>query len=152
MKKLLLLLVPVLFAAACANDPNDALLKDVMATHDDAMKKMGELRSLDEKLKTYKELLGDDEGTVLLQDSILNAILALRSGSDGMNTWMNEWKDPEAIASAEEMTKYLTAEKTKVDKVKSDIDNAIAMAQQLLKNAPDLTQPSVKSDTLNVKL
>jgi hypothetical protein len=68
-----------------------------------------------------------------------------------MTTWMNEWKDPETITSPEEMKQYLTAEKTKVDKVKTDIDAAIAMAEYLLKKGPSLATPSVKTDTLNTK-
>ena len=107
---------------------NQGLYNEVMKVHDEVMPKMGELHKLKRELK--KKIEETSDLTEEKKKEIEATIAKLDSASDGMMTWMHEFK-PEADSAAgeEKVREYLENEMERVKKVKEDILVAIEKAK-----------------------
>jgi hypothetical protein len=114
--------------AAADGSPNKVLGEEVMKVHDEVMPRMNDIYKLKEGLK--KKLgeagLADDKKKEIEQN-----ITALDAASESMMVWMRAF-NPQPDSLDEAKTKaYLEAEMEKVQKVKADINQAIAKAEAI---------------------
>ena len=137
-----------LFAIGCKNEAKETSAKlhsEIMEEHNKVMPKMAELNRLKRQLKTYKDVVSDDN--VALKDSLINAILVLSKSEDLMNDWMAHYKYPNPDKTAEAMVKYLAGQKDSIKQVGDDMYMSIAIGNGLMNQAPD----SLKSPNYNIK-
>jgi hypothetical protein len=123
---------------ACGNDGNaeaEKINDEIMKSHDEAMHKMSEIERLKQNLKKYNDLTSDEN--VAQKDSIINTILILGKANDGMMDWMSNFKFPQNDLNKEQAIQYLKKQQDSVKMVSNDIFMSIAIANALLKNAPD---------------
>ena len=120
---------------SCEADKRDELDKEVMVVHDEAMAKLGQIKSAKKKLRTF---LAQDS---LIQDSMKNVVLnhvqALQEADNAMMDWMANYRKPAEEVSATEAAKYLRAEKEKISEVRELMFNSLKEGEQLLR---DITQ------------
>lgn len=132
MKTLFYLLVfGVLFAGCKTDTPVEQRdeYKEIMKVHDDAMEKIGEINDLTNKLQQQTVNQADS----LMAEKSKPVQEMLEKADDGMMNWMQEWKVPEDI-SKENLDKFFSDQKQKVDKVNNDIDKAIEQAKKFLED------------------
>ncbi len=133
------LLVFAAFAISCDNtqkkqeQEQHQLFYEVMAVHDEAMAKMGELsrvhRQLQEKLATI------DSTNVAERETIAKAIESLEYADGGMMEWMANVQQLEQLRETkkhEEIMGYLQVEKQKVDQLQQAILASIEKGKKLL--------------------
>ncbi len=143
----LLLLALSVFAIACGGgkqkaeekgvfteqqiEAQEAAYRQMMDVHDEVMPKMGEMNSAARELKPLLETTQDEE----LKTEIMEVLQALEMAEDGMMEWMQASPRMPQLRdslSHDAIMGILQAEQPKVDKVKEDILNSLAKAQELL--------------------
>jgi hypothetical protein len=128
---------------SCSDTKGDKLEKlhnEVMVIHDEVMPQKAELNRLKRQLKSYKDVVSDENAD--LKDSLINGILLLSKSEDLMTDWMANYDYPNEEISAEQMTKYLIGQKDSIKNVEENFKMSIAIAQGFLKNAPDSVKNS----------
>jgi hypothetical protein len=129
-------LLPIAFCfvalLSCTPKKEAQKVEQIMAIHDEAMAKMGYLEKLGTELSEKKRTLPDTDEAASEYEAILNAKLALGKASDGMMTWMNEYKEPGSLSKKVNVEAYLDEELKKVTIVQKDINQSIADAEKLL--------------------
>lgn len=129
----------VLFMMACGGGPDiEAMKNEVLDIHDEVMPRMGEVMKLRRQVLSKAETLSGESTPDQSAIDALNSLAEkLNSANDGMMIWMREWTsessgylegDQDKAAAAA----YLESEKKKVEKVKTDILEAIKEAEELL--------------------
>lgn len=138
MRKLFYSLGVVLMLVSCNNASSDgtddskttgseALLTEVMAVHDEVMPKKGDIGSLMTILKKMETTTTEDSLNVM------KAYSALKEADNGMMTWMREFKNPKEQGWNEEKKfTYLTDQQVKVNKVAVDINEALAVSNNVI--------------------
>lgn len=110
---------------AVESNENEALYNEVMKIHDDGMEKMGEIhlskKNLKEKLTTRT---GESKAATEA------AIARLDSADRGMMNWMHNFNPPEDTLDGEAYREYMELELEKVKKVREDILEALAEANE----------------------
>ena len=107
---------------------NQDVYKEVLKVHDEVMPKMGELHKLKRELK--KKIEETPNLAEEKKKEIEATIAKLDSASEGMMTWMHEFKpEADSTASEEKVREYLEREMERVKKVKEDILEAIEKAK-----------------------
>lgn len=124
-----------LFSCSENEDKLEKLHNEVMVVHDEVMPQNAELNRLKRQLKSYKDVVSDENAD--LKDSLINGILLLSKSEDLMTDWMSSYDYPNEEISTEQMAKYLVAQKDSINAVKENFKMSIAIAQSFLKNAPD---------------
>jgi hypothetical protein len=132
---LLSVLSLVLFSCSDKEDKLEKLHNEVMVIHDEVMPQKAELNRLKRQLKSYKDVISDENAD--LKDSLINGILLLSKSEDLMTDWMASYDYPNEEISTEQMTKYLIGQKDSIKNVQENFKMSIAIAQSFLKNAPD---------------
>lgn len=124
-------LVLLLFFACTDKRAEVIVLEEsTMQVHDEAMAQMSEVKSTGRQLKRSLATMDSIGQTGPRRDSLIVGISALdRAGRDMMD-WMASYKAPDKLSN-EEALAYLTAEKVKIDKNKSDIEAALALGKSL---------------------
>lgn len=124
-------LVLLLFFACTDKRAEVIVLEEsTMQVHDEAMAQMSEVKSTGRQLKRSLATMDSIGQTGPRRDSLIVGISALdRAGRDMMD-WMAGYKAPDKLSN-EEALAYLTAEKVKIDKNKSDIEAALALGKSL---------------------
>jgi hypothetical protein len=123
---------------SCGETDDDKLEKlhnEVMVVHNEVMPKMGELNRLKRQLKSYKDVVSDDNAD--LKDSLINGVLLLAKSEDLMTDWMAGYNYPDEKKTLEQMMQYLIAQKDSIKNVEESINMSLAIGQGFLKNAPD---------------
>lgn len=128
MKPLFLVLF-VLIAGCDTKKDNQALYDEVMNVHDEVMPKMDDIYKLKEELK--KEIVDTPGMVEEKRKAIESAILQLDAASEEMMDWMRNFNPLPDSLGEENARKYLEEQKTKVDKVKEDMLQAIDKAKSL---------------------
>jgi hypothetical protein len=138
-----LLFIGGAFLSGCNNDNKELetkLNEEVMAVHNDVMPKMGESNRIKRQLKSFKEVVPDENAA--LKDSLINTILLLSKSEDMMSDWMTHYKYPNAAMNHDEIIKYLEGQKDSIKMVSDNMYKSIAIANGFLKQVPD----SLKTD------
>jgi hypothetical protein len=144
---LLSVLSLVLFSCGDKEDKLEKLHNDVMVVHDEVMPQTAELNRLKRQLKSYKDVVSDDNAD--LKDSLINGILLLSKSEDLMTDWMSGYDYPNEEISTEQMMKYLIGQKDSIKNVQENFKMSIAIAQSFLKNAPDSIKNSASKAEVN---
>lgn len=115
---------------ACQNDNRERMHNEVMVIHDEAMAKLGQIKSAHKKLKTRI-----DQDT-LMTDSLRNIILSkmslLKSADNAMMDWMANYKKPKEDVTKEEAIKYLVDQKDKISEVAEMMYKSIREGESVL--------------------
>ena len=103
---------------------SETLFDEVMAAHDEVMPKMGDLRKLEKSFEASLDSITDQAEVEVIQANIK----IIQDANANMMAWMRAFK-PEALQAMEEdaKIKYLEAEKVKIEKVKSDMLQALEL-------------------------
>jgi hypothetical protein len=109
----------------------NALEESTMRVHDEAMSQMSEMKAIGRQLKKSLATVDSLGQTGPQRDSLLLGIRAIDLAGRDMMDWMAGYKAPDQLSN-EEALKYLTLEKQKIDKNKSDIDAATTLGKSLL--------------------
>ncbi len=120
-----------LVLASCAPSPEkkvEVLQTEVLALHDSAMAKMGDLYSRRKELAYLKD-------SVVVQDtlarrSLTNGISDLVRADERMMQWMHGYKSPEGKVPDEALS-YLQQEKVKIEEVRRAIAQSLRSADSL---------------------
>jgi hypothetical protein len=123
---------------SCSDTEGDKLEKlhnEIMVVHDEVMPQTAELNRLKRQLKSYKDVVSDENAN--LKDSLINGILLLSKSEDLMTDWMANYDYPNEDVKPEQMEKYLVGQKDSIKNVSDNFKMSIAIAQEFLKNAPD---------------
>lgn len=112
-----------------------ALYKELMKVHDDAMPKMDDMMQLKGNLQQQLDLLresedADEEKIKQLEEAINN----LEAANESMMQWMRNFKPLETgNKTHEEKMEYYKEKKVAIEKVSQQIDSAIEEAKKLRK-------------------
>lgn len=107
------------------------LKEEVMAVHDEVMPKMGELRSMEKKLRAKGDsLLASDS---LLAQKHIAAADAIKHANDGMMTWMRSF-DPNYEGTEEEIKSYMESQKDSIEKVRDNMLQSLDSGKRLLES------------------
>jgi len=114
-------------------DPSAEMMKEVLATHDEVMPKMGRVAKLANQLKSKVD--STSEG--LIYASVMKD---LQDANAEMMEWMQMFSnrfDTDEIMNGKELTlekkRWLKEEKQKIEALKQNIEIAISEAEVLLK-------------------
>lgn len=133
-KKLLLFMVFVGIAFSACNDRSgvEALQKQTLAIHDEAMGAMAEMSRTGRALKIHLVRLDSlpNQGGAA-RDSVAQALAAIEKADEDMMGWMQQYSAP-TDKSVSEATAYLNDQKQKIEQNFSDIKAATAQGKQLL--------------------
>ncbi|RIJ42646.1 hypothetical protein [Pontibacter oryzae] len=133
----ILAILPLALLAGCQNGASETEQKaelegNVMAIHDEAMAKMGDIYKLRRQLRSLRDTLEQQAQP----DSA--AILALQQELSGLNQadevmmqWMRQYKAPDTLQHQQAMT-YLQQELVKVTRVQTVMDSTLQAAKQTL--------------------
>lgn len=106
---------------------------EVMAVHDEAMTKMGELSRINRQLKSQLETI--DSTQTQQREEISKMIENLEFADGGMMTWMAGFEKLDKLREAkthEEIMAYLEAEKIKVNQVRDNMTASMEAGKELL--------------------
>jgi len=113
-------------------DLREELYNDVMAVHDEVMPRMDEIYRLKNKLQDeLKELLDKkNEGNAARINNLTEKINALEDAAKGMMVWMRQFDVLPDSLGHEAIMQGLSDEMKKIEKVKSDMLEAIERAKE----------------------
>lgn len=112
-------------ADSVATSPNEVLYNDVMKIHDEVMPKMNDIYKLKQDLKKEAEAASEAE-----KKKLEATIAKLDSASENMMVWMREFNPIPDSVDEQKAKAYLEAEMIKVQKVKTDVLEAIDQAKK----------------------
>lgn len=117
---------------ACESE-NVQLKEEVIAIHDEVMPHMGKLKSLQKELSEKADHLALED-SVEYKEQILrlrNTSSELDNAYEGMFVWMRQFQPEQEGMTEEEFKDYLNEQKASVEKVKTDINQALEKADEL---------------------
>lgn len=121
----------LLILLACGNNTKqkelEAIDKQIMATHDEVMPRMGEVLRLRKQIQSKL----DSCQTAACSDTLNKLSYALTKADADMMKWMRAYKKPEVNDSA---LVYLQNQSREIDLVKKQILDGISQAKTYLKN------------------
>ncbi|GAA4302831.1 hypothetical protein [Nibribacter koreensis] len=106
----------------------DLLKDEVMATHDSAMAKYGELYLERKRLSQQADSLPN--GNVALKEQYGKTILELIKADDAMMQWMRSYQAPDSLSQDAAM-QYLQKEKQEIEAIQQQIQKSLAQAKAL---------------------
>jgi hypothetical protein len=114
---------------AVDNPGNEALYHEVMKVHDEVMPKMNDIYNLKQELA---EKLADSSRLADDRKKEIDAVISkLDSANDGMMVWMRQFDPIPDSLGEQKAREYLEIEMEKVKKVREDILQALASAQEV---------------------
>lgn len=124
---------------ACSSPQQKQLEKlqdDVLALHDEIMPQMGELVALKEKLNSKNNALIAADDPEAAESVILNGLVItnLDQSYENMMSWMRGFRKVDLSGDPSANREYLEEQMAKIQTVKSEVDEAIASAQDALNN------------------
>lgn len=134
MKQIFSLTVLVLIFVGCSDSSKkqiEALKKETMDIHDEAMKDLAEMNRTSRKLK---EFLTVATMTPEQSEQFTSVLATIEKADDEMTAWMSAYEDPKDMSSAEAIH-YLQEQKQKIEKNRNDIRLALEAGKKLLPQA-----------------
>ena len=131
MKQIITFAVFALLFAACDDGSKkqiEALKKETMDVHDEAMKDLADMNRVSRKLK---EFLTTATMTPEQSEKFTAALTAIEKADEDMTAWMSAYEDPKGVPPAEAI-RYLQEQKQKIEKNRDDIRAALAAGKKLL--------------------
>lgn len=139
MKKWLAILSVGLFMMACGDGVDrEALRKQVMDVHDEVMPQWGGLGKLKSQvLKKAADLEATDSTNIGVKE-LRDIAVDLDAAYQVMSVWMQDWQKnakpyESGEAGREETLAFFKSEQERVDKMKKQIQSAVAAAEAALK-------------------
>ncbi len=123
------LFLSIFLLAACGDDKKqiEALDKETMAIHDEAMKDMADMNRVARELKqTMIAAIMTPEQSAIYNDVLTN----IGQAENGMMDWMKNYKSPDKMSTADAL-KYLQEQKTLIEKNHADIKAALEAGEKL---------------------
>ena len=106
----------------------EALDKETMAIHDEAMKEMADMNRTSRAIKTFlTTALMTPEQSAVYSEALLN----MEKAEADMMAWMSQYKSPDDKPAAEALA-YLKEQKAKITKNRDDIHAALEAGKKLL--------------------
>ncbi|MCC6282759.1 MAG: hypothetical protein IT262_19295 [Saprospiraceae bacterium] len=106
----------------------EALDKETMAIHDEAMKEMADMNRTSRAIKTFLTTATmTPEQSAVFSEALIN----MEKAEADMMAWMAQYKSPEN-KPAEEALAYLKDQKAKISKNRDDIHAALEAGKKLL--------------------
>ncbi|HMG16022.1 MAG TPA: hypothetical protein VK590_11280 [Saprospiraceae bacterium] len=133
MKILISLVLISIIIFSCKNvtgEQQDKLLTDVFNLHDELMKSYVPLNSMHSQLKTLLTK-SDSIPNGFTKEDVIEAANHTEKAYNDMGDWMKDFKVPENLNKADKV-KYLTDQKTKLEKLKEDTQRAISEANAII--------------------
>lgn len=113
---------------------NEKLREEVIAVHDEVMPKIGQLKSLEGKALEKAEELESAEPVDSAKVEEFKALAyELNHAHQAMFDWMHQYETEDGEKTQEELGKYLEGQMDLVTEVNSEIKEALAKADELLK-------------------
>ncbi|AMM51778.1 hypothetical protein TH61_12145 [Rufibacter sp. DG15C] len=106
----------------------DLLKDEVMAKHDSAMAKYGELYIERKRLSQQADSV--PESNAALKEKYGESILALIKADDAMMQWMRSYQAPDSL-SEDAALQYLQKEKQEIEVIQQQIKTSLAKAKAL---------------------
>ncbi len=128
------LFIAVLGITSCTKREDEVykLKNEVIAVHDEAMPKMGELRSYQKALIAKQEELQNENADSVKVQTFGKASIACDNAYQGMFVWMRQFDAKLEGMNEEESLAYLQDQLVKVTIVNKDIKVALNNAEELL--------------------
>jgi len=113
----------------------DSLFHSVMEGHDEAMAKMGKLKSYQLQISKKIDSLGKKASgeAKLVLDSLRRTNADLRAAEEKMNEWMDKFSVDSAQSETGNRVKYLRVQEDQVEAVKQKILRALGKADSVLR-------------------
>jgi hypothetical protein len=117
-------------AAAEPESPTDSLLKEVFVFHDEAMPKMGKLKSYEDLSKLRVDSLAklSDAGSKALKAEYEKLVTGLQRAQKGMDDWMGDF-DATKYTDKDSLLQYYISEKAKAQAMRNDIFSVLDSAK-----------------------
>ncbi|WP_266202337.1 hypothetical protein [Pontibacter kalidii] len=134
MKRYLILLVlPLALFSACQSgdsgqEEKEELETKVLAIHDEAMARMGEIFKLRRSLRVTRDTLEAQQADSTALLSLEREIDGLNKADEAMMQWMRQYKAPDTLQHEQAM-QYLQQELTKIERVQTIMDSTIKAAR-----------------------
>ncbi len=116
-------------AAAEPMTPADSVLKEVFVFHDEAMPKMGKLKSYEDLSKLRIDSLSklNDAGSRALKADYERLLTDLKQAQKGMDDWMGGF-ETDKYENKDSLIQYYLGEKVKAQAMRNAIFNALDSA------------------------
>lgn len=133
-KQLVQIALPLLLLTGCNSGSSEATQKEeleanVMAIHDEAMAKMGDIYKLRRNFRSLRDTLEAQQADTVTLQAIQQQIDELNQADEVMMVWMRNYKAPDSLQHEQAMT-YLQQELQKVERVQTVMDSTIQAARQ----------------------
>jgi hypothetical protein len=117
-------------AAAEPESPADSVLKEVFVFHDEAMPKMGKLKSYEDLAKLRLDSLAklSDAGSKALKAEYEILVAGLQRAQKGMDDWMGDFKTNK-YTDKDSLLEYYKFEKAKAQAMRNDIFSVLDSAR-----------------------
>lgn len=125
----------LLFSCESSKNENQALKDRVISVHDEVMPEIGNLKSLQNKLKEKADSINLEQAPSATKNYVQSLEAASQSceaAYDGMFVWMRQFKTEYEEMTEEETKSYLKEQLEKVEKVRGDIKTALSVSDSLL--------------------
>lgn len=138
-KYMLYAALPLAILSACNSGPSAAeqketLQNEVMAIHDEAMARMGEIYKLRRELRSLRDTLEQQpQADSTRLQHLQQELSALNQADEVMMQWMRQYKAPDSLEHTAAMD-YLQQELTKVKRVQHVMDSTLEAAHNTLNN------------------
>ncbi|MEJ8804001.1 hypothetical protein [Pontibacter sp. H249] len=110
-------------------EQKEALEERVLAVHDTAMAKMGDIYKLRKGLRTLRDTLEVQQADSSTLNSLQIQIQLLNRADEAMMVWMRQYKAPAKDMPNEQALNYLQQELVKIEKVQTLMDSTINAAR-----------------------
>lgn len=130
-KSTLLIALPLLLLTACnsGGSEKEELESHVMAVHDEAMAKMGDIYKLRRSLRSLRDTLATQQADTATLQILQQQIDGLNAADEGMMVWMRAYQAPDTLQQEQAMA-YLQEELRKIERVQTKMDSTLSAARQ----------------------
>ncbi|GAB3199521.1 succinate dehydrogenase flavin-adding protein (antitoxin of CptAB toxin-antitoxin module) [Pontibacter aydingkolensis] len=138
--KHIILSLSLAFAILCGcsqgqspKEQKEALEERVLAVHDTAMAKMGNIYKLRKGLRTLRDTLETQQADSVTLNNLQTQIQLLNRADEAMMGWMRQYKTPAEDMPNEQVINYLQQELVKIKQVQTLMDSTINAARTTYK-------------------
>jgi Mg2+ and Co2+ transporter CorA len=133
-RSILLIAMPLLLLFGCNTVSSEAteteeLESHVMAIHDEAMAKMGDIYKLRRNLRSLRDTLATQQTDTATLQALQQQIDGLNAADEVMMVWMRNYQAPDSVQQDQAMN-YLQQELQKIERVQTVMDSTITAARQ----------------------
>ncbi|MFD3001602.1 hypothetical protein ACFS7Z_14620 [Pontibacter toksunensis] len=132
--QIILILVPFLLLTGCNQGSSEAtqqeeLEANVMAIHDDAMARMGDIYKLRRSFRSLRDTLAARQTDSATLQALQQQIDELNQADEVMMVWMRNYTAPDSL-QPEQAKVYLQQELQKIERVQTVMDSTIQAARK----------------------